>query len=66
MSYRTSVTLPPDIEKCVKREAKVKAISIADVIRMRLADSYNRDAQKFNVTLETQSDLTLATERGIE
>ena len=45
MSNRFSVTLPPDLSAYVDQEAKDKAVSKADVIRMRLKESYDREAQ---------------------
>jgi hypothetical protein len=44
MSKRMSITLPNFLAACVEQEAKDCAISEAAVVRMRLKESYDREA----------------------
>ena len=49
-SVRMSITLSPEVKATVTRDAKNKGISEAAVVRMRLKESYDSQAQSTSIT----------------
>jgi len=44
MVNRMSISLPPELKAAIKQESKDRSVSEAAIVRMRLLDSYAREA----------------------